>query len=213
MRAVIDLRSHSPVLQGHVRADKQFGFIPGAASGGDWSQQLRALRVALRNLIEQLRSSTFDFILLDIRSGLSDVLEALKHEATDLVDLLLVHTRWTPQHLLGLESLLQAERVKAFGEAKVKIIRTAFIDPMREPASLQDFANDVDQELGRRFHEIEWFGKPLSLKRKSTFLGSVPLDPRLRWKEQVIVQENGPSQETYETYRRLACEIAAEMKN
>ncbi|MEM9570763.1 MAG: P-loop NTPase [Pseudomonadota bacterium] len=210
--AIVDVRTRSETIANKHRSDKQFGFIPGLAAGGDWAQKLQALRTSLRQLLERLRSSNYDFIVLDIRSGLSDVLEAIKHESSDLVDMLLVHTRWTPQHIIGLDSLLKSERVTSFGPDKVRIIRTAYIDPKLEPKSIRSFVDGVEAELQDQFEAIEWFGKPLSLKR-NPFMGSIPMDPKLRWKETVLTSGDGASEPAYTVFGELASKIASEVRS
>lgn len=210
--AIVDLRTKSKTISMKHRPDKQFGFIPGLARAGDWAQKLQGLRGSLRHLLERLRASNYDFIILDIRSGLSDVLEAIKHESNDLIDLLLVHTRWTPQHIIGLESLLLSERVRAFGAEKVRIIRTAYIDPETESKPIKRFAEEIDVKLMNQFSNIEWFGKQLNLNR-APFLGSVPMDARLRWKETVLTEPGDSSMTAFTVFGELASRIASEIRS
>lgn len=209
--ALVDIRTKSKSVIAKHRPEKQFALVPGLAQSGDWAQKLQGLRSSLKNMIERLRGSDFDYIILDVRSGLSDVLEALGKDANDLVDMLIVHFRWTPQHLAGLDSMLNSERVGNFGADKLRLIRTAFIAPSGEPPEIQSFARSLDAQMREKLSKIEWGDRGLDPDRMP-FLGTVPMDPTLKWKECILTEESGPSKSTFTVYREIAGKIVAQVR-
>lgn len=208
---VLDLKEPLKAAFGTDKNAQRFGLIPGYSPGGD-SVLEQGLGKGLKHILEPLkRNFTYDWVLLDIRSGLSDVMEALtnpNHGCAGVVDLVLVHFRWTKQHLAGLEAILSDnKRLGAMSEKKVALVRTAYTEPEHEDTLLRSFMQKEHKELQARFKQITFHGKRLV---EDSLLETIPLDPRLRWREAVLWDrygENDPSKQTVEAYARLADKI------
>jgi MinD-like ATPase involved in chromosome partitioning or flagellar assembly len=128
----------------------------------------------LSRIISALRDD-YDHVLLDVRSGASNTVEAVL-AADDTIQAIqwLVFFRWTPQHLTGAADL--CERLSAAG-AKPFLIRTAFSDPA---------------EMGGWFqeqHRILTVRARRSLGRWS-MLTDIPAEPMLQWRESIVTQED-----------------------
>jgi hypothetical protein len=106
----------------------------------------------------------------------------------------LVYHRWTRQHIIAADGLVNGEDgILKLGEAQghdpdrlrasIRYVRTAFVDP------------DSDELSGLRAEQVAWLRatnqvlQRLASDRRigrTTLLGSVPLDPVLQWREQLI---------------------------
>lgn len=209
--AIVDIRNKSSSIIGKHNPSKQFSLLPGLAEEGDWPHDASMLEAGLRSLIERLRGSDYHYILLDVRSGVSKTLDALNRECSGLIDQVLVHFRWTPQQLRGVESLLRSDCLENFGAEKIKFIRTAFANPGDEAQEIREFASDLDRKLRREFGSIDFNGQSLD-PNKNPVLGTVPVDPQLRWKECVLVEEEGVSSKTYRRFQEIAKNIVDSLR-
>lgn len=206
--AIVDVKRKAAVVSRRNRASKSFDFVPGWSEGGDWHRHIADLNKSIERLLRNLKESRYDFVILDVRSGLSDVFEALMNNQEN-VDLLLVHTRWTPQHLSGLASLLASQRVRKFEEYKVRIVRTAYINPESEAVKLTKFAEEQDAQLRLSFGQIDLFDEYLSLNQRP-YLGSIPMISRLRWRECLIEEQD--DEEGFAAFSSLTKKILQEFQ-
>ena len=209
------------VIQGVESLDavgiNPFSLIPGSAQQGEWDLGQNDLNEAMRCLLEALnRMADYNYIILDVRSGVSGVLKALGHkDCRGFVDMVLLHTRWTPQHIAGLKHMLESlesEDVGPFEPEQIRIIRTAFIDPQEEPESVQDFAIAQNDYIAGRLADIQWprqggTSRSLRVNDDSIFLGSIPMDSKLRWKETVLVEAGPEHSPAYRSFQLIASRI------
>ncbi|GLQ21775.1 P-loop NTPase [Algimonas porphyrae] len=209
-QAFFDLRSKiDKGVSPYINKAKKFSIIPGRAGTGDWKDKHEHLMSRLTTFLRKLRASNYDFILLDVRSGISDVFEALDDEATALIDMFLVHTRWTPQHLSGLQALLESNIFTNLGGAKerVGIVRTAYISPTSATAKR------VDGALQDQLHDISWSGGTLR-NENNAFIGTIPMAERLQWEEAILPppSETDTHADTYHAFEELASKLASRLR-
>jgi len=207
---LIDLRRQSHEITRIAKSDRLFQFLPGGIGVGDWSESQRKLNRGLGSLVASLRGGGWNYILLDIRSGLSDVLEALGGDGQDQIDLALVHFRWTSQHLAGLKQILTDNRLSNRRKDSIKLVRTAkaALDDESEP--VRAFIHKQNIELLDEFRGIK-LGSSFLHEESEHLAGDIGFDPRLRWREQIITQNSSdkkdPSNATYAQFAQLAKNI------
>jgi hypothetical protein len=175
----------------------QLALLPGDQDGGEFRHDKEALRRCIRLLLEL--DEEFDMCLIDLSAGRSYatqmVLEATADDALrGVVARWLVFHRWTRQHIpaaaglvFGKDGILDAGERAGHKRTRlaesVKFVRTAVVDPdsaeLRglRPAQVA-WLRDCDQDL-RRLAAEHKIGLP-------ALLGSVPLDPVLQWREQLL---------------------------
>lgn len=175
----------------------QLMLFPGDQDGGEFRPDKEALRRCIRLLLAL--DEEFDLCLIDLSAGRSYathlVLEATADPAlSGVVSRWLVFHRWTRQHIpaaaglvFGKDGILDVgERCghdRQRLEGAIRFVRTAVVDP--DSAELEGlraaqiaWLRDCDQDL-RRLAAQHRVGR-LAL------LGSVPLDPVLQWREQLL---------------------------
>lgn len=191
--------------RGAIKPNPTFALLPGFRSVGDWADQIDDLSYKLERIIRALSDIPFGHILLDVRSGSSDVLDALSRaqERSGIIDLALVHIRWTQQHVEGLSTLLDHPRMAGFGADHIRIVRTAAWDADNLKGN-ESFAAGVDKELRERLKAIRLGGAPLDVDDRDRFIASIPDNPKLRIEEALIVDPEDPC---FEAYRRLAMRV------
>jgi hypothetical protein len=117
----------------------------------------------------------YDHILLDVRSGASDTVEAVL-AANDEIQAIqwLVFFRWTSQHLAGAADL--CERLANAG-AEPRLVRTAF----ENPEKMGSWFKEQHRALTRRASETlgDW-----------EILTDIPVERMLQWKESIITEED-----------------------
>jgi MinD-like ATPase involved in chromosome partitioning or flagellar assembly len=151
----------------------------------------------LAGILARLRNE-FDHVLLDVRSGASDTVEAVL-AADDEIKAIrwLVFFRWTPQHLAGAADL--CERLSSAG-AESELVRTAFSDP----ATMDRWFQEQHRALTLRVRKI--------LPGRE-FLTDIPVEPMLQWKESILteddVRDGAASSATVESYEALASKLEA----
>jgi MinD-like ATPase involved in chromosome partitioning or flagellar assembly len=149
----------------------------------------------LGRIVGALRDE-FDHVLLDVRSGVSETVEAVlaADEALQAVHWL-VFFRWTPQHLSGAADL--CERLGDAG-ADLSLVRTAFTDP----ADMGSWFREQHLALTRRAQ---------SSLRGQRILTDIVSEPMLQWKEGVVTEDHlnsgVASQGIVESYERLASQM------
>ncbi|MEU4425138.1 SCO2523 family variant P-loop protein [Actinoplanes sp. NPDC024001] len=175
----------------------QLMLFPGDQDGGEFRHDKEALRRCVQLLLAL--DEEFEMCLIDLSAGRSYatqlVLEATAHEKLrDVVSRWLVFHRWTRQHIPAAAGLVYGkDGILDVGERaghdrerlteSIKFVRTAVVDPdsaeLRglRPAQVA-WLRHCDQDL-RRLAARHRVGR-LAL------LGSVPLDPVLQWREQLI---------------------------
>lgn len=175
--------------------------IPGDVSGAEFATTGDNLRRCVDLLLRL--NSEFDLIVVDLSSGRSYAVE-MALEATSQRELRgvdarwLVFHRWTRQHVEAAASLVFGRRgIVAGGVARghdedalrgaIRFVRAAVPDPdsaLRSQASPTQSAwmEQCDRELEQlaSHHGIGY----------SQVLGSVPLEPVLQWREQLITDED-----------------------
>lgn len=159
----------------------QFKLLPGnrdAYEGLEWNgANLRNLR----DLLVTLRTS-FDYILADLRSGVSLVAGAFDQpEFADIVAGWIILHRWTPQHLAGTSDLLETLQAQ---DREILLVRTAQVDPASYPPKQQGVFLKVDAELERRYRDL------VRATTGARAIGVVPLEPLLQWREQIITDDD-----------------------
>jgi hypothetical protein len=183
---------------------------PGDASGGEFVTKddvvARCVDLLLR-LDEE-----FEIILIDLSAGRSFATEmVLKATADSRLRerpmRWLVYHRWTRQHIIAVANLVHGEHglIRMAVEAKhdearmrtaIGLVRTAVVDRnSRFVAGLRPqqigWLREADAELHRLAGSLE--------VGIATTIGSVPLDPLLQWREQLISDTD--------THRRLIANI------
>lgn len=119
-------------------------------------------------------SDDYDYLLLDVRSGASDTVNAVLAADNELKSIYwLVFFRWTYQHLSGATDL--CERLSGAG-ATLGLVRTAFT----EPTEMASWFKEQHRALKARAREsLRW-----------EIITDIPVEPMLQWKEGIITSED-----------------------
>lgn len=159
----------------------------------------RCVRLFLR-----LQEEEFELCLVDLSAGRSQavqiVLAATAHPAIRevMTSRWLIFHRWTRQHILAAAGLVHGRRGLveagvAHGHdptalrASIRFIRTAVVDP------------DSTTLAGMRAPQVAWLRdcdrslRELASRNKlgrTSVLGTIPLDPMLQWREQLITDDD-----------------------
>ncbi|WP_327290185.1 SCO2523 family variant P-loop protein [Streptomyces sp. NBC_01198] len=216
--------TESPVL----RQDRPVGagqlvLLPGDRGGGDFVSN-RDTTNRCADILLRLYSE-FDVLMIDLSAGRSYatdlVLGAISLPELRGIDVRwLVHHRWTRQHLLAASGLVHGKHgILASGEARgldgrrlrgaLRFVRVAVPDPESPPWALlpahrSSWMRARDQDLSRLASACEL--------GDSVTLGSVPYDPVLAWREQLITDEDWlgsriANRETAEAFADLAARL------
>jgi hypothetical protein len=202
--------------------------IPGDKGGGEFPATQKITR-RCANLFLRLQEE-FDVCLVDLSAGRSqavDIVLGATAQSTlkntkGLTCRWLIFHRWTRQHILaahglvfGGHGLLQAGGDK-YGhdrkdlESAIRFVRTAVVDP------------DSLQLKGMRPSQIAWLRdcdrslRELASRHglgRTSMLGSIPLDPMLQWREQLITDDDVwatqvANEETVKSFEELARKIS-----
>lgn len=189
--------SDRPSLRHRPPGAGRLVLYPGDAGGSEFSLEgdevQRCIRL-LRRLDEE-----FDLCLLDLSAGRSYATEMVlaataAPEMRSVTARWLVFHRWTRQHIIaanglvyGQRGIIEAGKDRGHDAAEladsIRFVRTAVVDP------------NSDELAGLRSSQIAWLRdcnrdlQELASQRKvgrTTMLGSIPLDPVLQWREQLI---------------------------
>ncbi|MFF0201309.1 SCO2523 family variant P-loop protein [Streptomyces sp. NPDC005017] len=195
-------RTEHPVL-----ADRPFGagrlvLLPGDRGGGEFVTDDEDLHRCV-DLILRLRAE-FDVLVLDLSAGRSYAME-LALAATSPLTLKpripirwLVHHRWTHQHVRAAAELVHGARgMLSAGAAlghdpaalsgAIRFVRTAVPDPS-SPMWSQVRPAQIAW-MTERHRRLEEMAARLGIGR-SRVVASVPLEPVLQWREQLITDED-----------------------
>jgi hypothetical protein len=175
--------------------------LPGDEGGGEFPVDEQINR-RCRDLFVYLEEE-FDLTLVDLSAGRSYASEMVlaatgAPELRDRVSRWLVFHRWTRQHIIAAAGLVFGEQgILHVGverghnrrtlEDSVRFVRTAVLETdspqlaalrPEQAAWLQDCNSDLQDLAG---------GRGLG---RSMMLGSIPLDPVLQWREQIITEND-----------------------
>lgn len=186
---------HRPARSGSLT------LLPGDRSGGEFAVDDDSV-IRCMDLFLRLHSE-FDVVLVDLSAGRSYAVDlALKTTARPELHGVgarwLIHHRWTRQHVVAASGFAYGPRgILSAGAARghdveqlrgnIRFVRTAVPDlesPLWSlaPPAQSAWMRACDEGLRRLAadHDIGY----------STMLGSVPLDPVLQWREQLITDED-----------------------
>ncbi len=175
--------------------------LPGDEGGSEFHVDDQAVDRCVELLVSL--NDSFDLVLLDLSAGRSYATELVLRVTTDdrlanCASRWLVFHRWTRQHVIAAAGLVYGtggilELGEQFGHgrealrASIRFVRTAVVDP------------DADELSGLRGAQVTWLrlmdrelnrlAGSLGIGRLVT-LGSVPLDPVLQWREQLITDSD-----------------------
>lgn len=195
------LLSESEVLRRTLASAGRLCLVPGDPGGGEFPADEAVTRrcAALLLAMEQ----EFDVTIVDLSAGRSYAIDialrtTARAEFENVVTRWLVFHRWTRQHLEATAALVGHERgilgvgvhwghdAEELGR-RIRYVRaavpgtgTSSVAGLR--AEQAEWLREVDADLTRRSGR-------LGLGRTAT-LGTVPLDPVLQWKEQIITDED-----------------------
>jgi hypothetical protein len=175
----------------------QLVLFPGDIDGGEFAITQDVVRRCIQLLLRI--EEEFDIALLDLSAGRSYATDAVlaataMPELREIKARWLVFHRWTRQHIIAAEGLVNgANGIIELGVQRghdrdrlsdsIRFVRTAVVDPNSE------------QLAGLRAEQVAWLRdtnkalqKLASDRRigRITRIGSVPLDPVLQWREQLI---------------------------
>ncbi|MEV6344956.1 SCO2523 family variant P-loop protein [Actinoplanes sp. NPDC051851] len=190
-------RSARASLRNRPPGAGQLMLFPGDQDGGEFRPDKEALRRCIRLLLAL--DEEFDMCLIDLSAGRSYATQMVLEATADValrgvVARWLVFHRWTRQHIPAAGGLVHGrDGILDTGEraghdrkrlaAAIRFVRTAVVDPdsaeLRglRPAQVA-WLRDCDQDL-RRLAGQHGVGR-------RALLGSVPLDPVLQWREQLL---------------------------
>jgi hypothetical protein len=174
---------------------------PGDAGGGEFPKNREITRRCIHLFLRAVEE--FDLCLFDLSAGRSQavdiVLDALaQQELRHVTSRWLVFHRWTRQHILAAAELVHGTRGLLETGAKmghdpaalrssIRFVRAAVVDP------------DSEQLAGMRPSQVAWLRncdrtlqELASRKRlgRTSVLGTIPLDPMLQWREQLISDDD-----------------------
>jgi hypothetical protein len=189
------------VLQHRPTGSGGLVLLPGDRSGGEFAVGKEALARCV-DLFVRLNSE-FDLVVIDLSAGRSYatdmVLEATSRPELRKVDARwLVYHRWTRQHVIAAAGLVFGARgIVAGGVARghdedrlrgsIRFVRAAVPDPESPlwslvPPAQSAWMRKCDQDLDKLAADLE--------VGFSRMLGSIPLEPVLQWREQLITDED-----------------------
>jgi hypothetical protein len=189
------------VLRDRPTGSGNLVLLPGDRSGGEFSVGKDILS-RCADLFLRLNSE-FDLVLIDLSAGRSYAVDMAlevtsRPEMQGVESRWLVYHRWTRQHVIAASGLVYGERgIIAGGVARghnedrlrdsIRFVRAAVPDPEAEPwskvpAAQSAWMRKCDQDLDE-----------LAADRDvgySRMLASIPLEPVLQWREQLITDED-----------------------
>ncbi|MEU3439214.1 SCO2523 family variant P-loop protein [Streptomyces griseoincarnatus] len=201
--ASIDIWRHTehPVLRTRQNQSGRLVLYPGDAGGGEFATGQEALERCVDLLLRL--NSEFDLVMVDLSAGRSYavdlVLAATAHpQLRHVAYRWLVFHRWTRQHVIAAAGLVHKENgILRSGvdrghdeetlQGSVRFVRAAVPDPesamwaQGSPAQAA-WMQSCNRAL-RRLASDQHIGD-------SVVLGTVPLEPILQWREQLITEED-----------------------
>ncbi|MGB6165035.1 MAG: SCO2523 family variant P-loop protein [Pseudonocardiaceae bacterium] len=212
--------SERMVLRDRPSGAGRLVLLPGDSGGGEFpvnpDMVQRCVRLFLR-LEEE-----FDLCLVDLSAGRSYAIQMVlaataNQQLRSVTTRWLVFHRWTRQHIIAASGLVNGdEGILDSGVDRghdrdaltdlIRFVRTAVVDPdSPELAGLRPEQVAWLREVNRDLHKL---ASQYNLGR-TVRLGSVPLDPVLQWREQLISDEDTyasqiANQETVDAFETLA---------
>lgn len=175
--------------------------MPGDRDGGEFAVGKDAVRRCVSLFLEL--ETEFDLVVVDLSAGRSYavdmVLEATAQpELRGAVSRWLVFHRWTHQHVIAAHGLVFGERGIVAGGVErghdkgdlreaIRFVRAAVPDPesplwAHAPLAQSEWMRKCDRDLTELAAELD-----LGYAR---LLGTVPLEPVLQWREQLITDDD-----------------------
>jgi CobQ/CobB/MinD/ParA family nucleotide binding protein len=170
----------------------RLALLPGDSGTGEFPSDTDVVR-RCSDLFDEL-DSQFDVTFVDLSAGRSYAAHmalAATHGRPRIKSRWLVFHRWTQQHIIGAASLVHGEQgIVQTGTdighdpdallGSIRFVRTAIVDPDAQNLTAEQtiWINECDVYL-RALARDQGAGK-------LAMLGSVPLDPLLQWREQLI---------------------------
>jgi hypothetical protein len=209
-----------PVLRNPPPGSGRLVLMPGDLSGGEFATTDENLRRCLDLLMKLYYE--FDLVLVDLSAGRSYavdmVLEATaQREMSEVTARWLVFHRWTRQHVAAAAGLVLGKRgIVAHGVARghdeqalrgaIRFVRAGVPDP--ESPLWSQVSPTQSAWMRRTDGDLKQLASTLGVGY-SQVLGSVPLEPVLQWREQLITDEDVldsqiANRETWEALSRLA---------
>ncbi|NUQ87393.1 MULTISPECIES: SCO2523 family variant P-loop protein [Glycomyces] len=185
-------------LQARPDGAGELVLCPGDADGSEFPGDENTVDRCVK-LLQEL-SREFDLVIVDLSAGRSHATEMVmaataRPELANLPWRWIVYHRWTKQHVIAAHSLVYGERglvetARSYGEEyqrklldSIRYVRTAVVDP--DGADLKGLEATQIRWLRRIDADLHQMAVRLKLGRMN-LLGSVPLDPVLQWREQII---------------------------
>ncbi|KUO22266.1 SCO2523 family variant P-loop protein [Streptomyces dysideae] len=205
------------VLRNRPSGSGRLVLMPGDLSGGEFATTDDNLHRCVDLLLRL--NSEFDVIVVDLSAGRSYavdmVLEATSQRELSGVDARwLVFHRWTRQHVAAAAGLVYGKRgIVAGGVARghdedtlrgaIRFVRAAVPDP--ESALWSQVSATQSAWMRACDRDLKQLASTLGIGY-SQVLGSVPLEPVLQWREQLITDEDVLDSQiaTMETWRALS---------
>jgi hypothetical protein len=200
----------------------RLALLPGDAGGGEFQSNRDVVQRCVR-LFLRLQEE-FELCLVDLSAGRTPALEIVlaataEPELRSVTTRWLVFHRWTRQHIIAAASLVHGSRgIISIGVDRghdrdtlnnaIRFVRTAVVDP------------DSAELTGLRSAQVAWLREAnrdlqeLAGKEKlgrTARLGSVPLDPVLQWREQLISDNDTNATEIANRETVIAFELLAEL--
>ncbi|MFF3910160.1 SCO2523 family variant P-loop protein [Streptomyces sp. NPDC001848] len=209
-----------PVLRNRPPGSGSLVLMPGDVSGGEFAITDDTLRRCVDLLLRL--NSEFDIIVIDLSAGRSYAVDmALKataqRELRGVLARWLVFHRWTRQHVAAAASLVHGKRgIVAGGVARghdedalrnvIRFVRAAVPDP--ESALWSQVSATQSAWMRACDRDLKQMSSTLGIGYTQV-LGSVPLEPVLQWREQLITDEDVldsqiANRETWEALSELA---------
>ena len=198
----------------------QLCLFPGDASGGEFPCTPEIVRRCVRLLVRM--EEEFDITLVDLSAGRSHATEAVlrataRPELNQVETRWLVFHRWTRQHIIAAAGLVHgAHGIITSGErlghdpvqlaGSIRLVRTAVVDPNSE--ELAGLRPAQMAWLRRSHQDLQALASERRVGRTS-MLGSVPLDPVLQWREQLLTDNDAITRQianlaTVEAFEQIA---------
>lgn len=193
---------------------------PGDSDGGEFPGDAETIDRSV-DLFLKLESE-FDLVIVDLSAGRSHATEIVmaataKPELTTVPWRWIVFHRWTKQHVLAAHSLVHGERGlletgaswrhhHARLMSSIRYVRTAVVNP--DGSELAGLKPTQVRWLRRIDADLHQMAAALRVGRMN-LLGSVPLDPVLQWREQIITDADTATldianQRTVDAFNELA---------
>ena len=203
--------------------------MPGTLGGSEFLQLDEHMVQRCADLFLRLQEE-FEFCVVDLSAGRSAAMDLVLRatavgRAREIPRKWLVFHRWTRQHVIAAGNLVHGENgLIKYGmscgfdidemEESISFIRTAVIDPDGDTARILNSAQqawlvEVDRDLELLASECR-LGRDLRI-------GSIPLDPVLQWREQLITDKDAHSTRvanpmTVEAFKILADKLCEPVK-